>query len=112
MAEPIGFVGQNDILPPPDNMIDCQALPIMRAVDGNENNMIEDGHGGMQLCPLTISCWQLTDLEIEQLKTNRGKIYLTNWGLGHPAVTISSIHPVLGSEPFNIPEHDNSERDN
>ncbi len=74
---PVSFDGQNGVLGKPGNMSDdeCAPLPVFR--DGQQS----------------VSCWQLTSAEMEQLNKTR-RIYLSVLaGPSQPPVMLSTERP-------------------
>lgn len=81
MAEAIEFPDQTDILRCPKTIPGCRDLPIAR---------VEDPQLKM---PAIVSCWQLSEEELNTLKENGGKIYFIAWGVTHPPISLTSKYP-------------------
>lgn len=47
-----------------------------------------------------ISCWELSDLDLEKLKTTK-RIWLHVWGEGQPPVLVSGDYPFLPNPQHN-----------
>lgn len=84
MAEPIKFQQANDVLLPPENMTEeqCATLPIFR---GKTSDMISD---------CVVSCWQLSDEELEEVKRT-GKVFVGALGKTHPPIFIMGKFPQM-----------------
>ena len=80
MAEPVNFPEANVVFKAPIGEEEiCGELPCFR--DSEQ--------------PLIVSCWQLTDEEIEELKINGGKIFLYNHSSGIAPTALSTLGPVF-----------------
>ena len=77
MAHPIGFSQANQILgrPPSMTAAECSSLEVYR----DEK--------------MTISKWQLSDEELEELKRNGGKLFVSVLGTLHPPILPSPLDP-------------------
>jgi hypothetical protein len=91
MAHPIGFREANDILLRPKGMTseECSDLEVFR--NGEH----------------CISRWQLSDADLEELKRNNGKVYLSFLGNTHPPVAICVETPFVYPEEGG--EHENGQ---
>ncbi len=78
---PIEFEQANDVLKCPPDMPDCTDLPICKAMDSLGNACV-------------ISCWQLSEEEIQQLIKSK-KLYVYFSHITHPPLSL------LTKSPFN-----------
>lgn len=79
--KPVEFAEQNIIYTKPAGMSDeeCSSLPVFQ------------GEGQI------ISCWELSDEDIEKLKSTK-KIWLHIWANGQPPVAVSTDYPFKKNE--------------
>ena len=78
MATGVDFPQSNRTLGPPEGVTneECQDLPVQLSISAEKG-------------PCFISCWQLTEEELESVIQNGGKIYLWIMGSAHPMVCLT-----------------------
>lgn len=90
VVKPVEFKDQNDLLKSPEDMVDCDDLPICRCFDYTGRD-------------LTVSCWELTEEDIKELIRTR-KLFLWAWGRTHPPISVSAM------APSGLPEEEHPEQ--
>lgn len=78
--EGVDFDGSNFKFTAPDDMPDCNTLPVYRGPN----------HEGR---PVIISCWKLSPEDLE-LIVKTGCIWLWIWGDSMPPVALDTNHPM------------------
>ncbi len=85
MAAPIKFPESNDILKAPtgqeDEVLDLHIHRYTMTTPG------------IPLCPIVMSCWQLSHEELKEIINNGGKIWFNCFGNTHPPMWLTSINP-------------------
>ncbi len=84
--QPIDFQQKNFVFKRPDGLTEeeCGDLAVFR---GNDTKGL----------PVIISCWKLTEKELEEVKS-KGVVWLTVYGTGTPPVYISGETPFIKNE--------------
>jgi len=75
---PTAFNEENGVLDGPPGMSECEPLSVWR---GEQNNQ-----------PLVISCWKLTNEELEEINKT-GRVWLYVCGQTMPPVSLQIKHP-------------------
>ncbi|RPD50049.1 hypothetical protein DNI29_04430 [Hymenobacter sediminis] len=77
MATPIEFPEQNWLLAKPADMTDEQCCSLPCFVDQTQ----------------VVSCWKLTEEELEEINRNGGKIYMGVYGASTPPIWLQPQNP-------------------